>query len=153
MKVVFATDHAGFALKEHLKNFVASLGHEVIDMGAMEDNPEDDYPDLITPAAEAVARGEREGEDIRGIVLGGSGQGEAIVANRIRGIRAAVCYGIEGKAEEIVRLSREHNNANVLSLGARFLTNDESEKIVHIWLATPFSLDERHVRRIEKLDI
>jgi len=145
MKIALATDHAGFELKEALKAFLAAEGYDVVDFGANEMNQDDDYPDFVRPAAEAVAKGEVE----RAIVLGGSGQGEAMVANRIRGVRAAVYYG--GK-EDIITLSREHNDANILSLGARFLSEDEAKRAVHAWLTTPFSGDERHVRRIGNID-
>ena len=145
MKIALATDHAGFELKETLKAHLTEAGHEVVDCGAHTLDPNDDYPDFIRTAAEKVASGEVE----RGIILGGSGQGEAIVANRVPGIRAVVYYG---EPSDILRLSREHNDANVLSLGARFLATDEAQNAVSTWLATPFSGDERHVRRIKKLD-
>ena len=143
MKIFLATDHAGFELKEKLKPFLQKLGYEVEDFGAYELNPEDDYPDFIVPAMKTVA----ENLGSFGIILGGSGQGEAIVANRIKGIRAVVYYG--GK-EEIIKLSREHNDANVLSLGARFLSEDEAKEAIELWLRTPFSGEERHLRRIKK---
>lgn len=145
MKIAFGADHAGFELKEKLKTFVIEAGHEVVDFGATSEDPADDYPDFIRPAAQAVANGDAE----RAIILGGSGQGEAIVANRINGVRAVVFYG---GPEEIVTLSREHNDANVLSLGARFLTADSARAAVMMWLSTAFSGDERHVRRIAKID-
>ena len=144
MKIFVATDHAGFELKEKLKPFIESLGHEVEDLGAHELNKEDDYPDLITPAAHAVAKD----SDSRGIILGGSGQGEAIAANRIFGVRAVVYYG---GSEQILTLSREHNDANILSIGARFLNEKEAKEAVELWLRTPFSGEERHLRRIKKL--
>ena len=145
MKVFFATDHAGFELKEHLVSFVREeLGYRVEDLGAHELIEGDDYPDCITPAIEAV----RENDDSRAIILGGSGQGEAIVANRFSGIRAVVWYGGN---EEILTLSREHNNANVLSIGARFVDAKAAEKAVSIWLATNFTHGERHIRRIKKI--
>jgi len=150
MKVIFASDHAGFVLKEELKAHVATLGYEVEDMGAHVYDANDDYPDVIAPAALAVAAQEQ----VRGIILGGSGQGEAMVANRIPGVRAVVYYG-EPKGEHqerIITLSREHNDANILSLGARFLTSDEAKEAVTTWLATGFSSDERHARRIAKID-
>lgn len=146
MKIAFGADHAGFELKEKLKAFLAENGHEIVDYGATSENPSDDYPDFVRPAAQAVANGDAE----RAIVIGGSGQGEAIVANRIKGVRAAVFYG---GPEEIVTLSREHNDANVLSLGARFLTADTARAMVMLWLSTAFSGDERHVRRIGKIDL
>lgn len=145
MKIALAADHAGFAIKEELKMWLEEEGHTVFDYGALEEDESNDYPDFVIPAAKAVASGEAE----YGIVLGGSGQGEAMAANRIKGVRAAAYYGL---SEEILILSREHNDANVLSLGARFLTADEAKEAVMLWLATSFSGDERHVRRIKKLD-
>jgi ribose 5-phosphate isomerase B len=144
MKIYIGSDHAGYELKETLKKFLVELGHEVIDKGAFELNPEDDYPDFIRPVAEAVA----SDPESRGIILGGSGQGEAMVANRVKGVRAAVYYGGD---LEIVKLSREHNNANTLSLGARFISEEEAKKAVKLWLETPFA-GGRHQRRLEKID-
>lgn len=145
MKIYIGTDHAGFELKENLVPFLRELGHEVEDLGAHSVDPLDDYPDFIRPVAEAVAR------DInaRGIILGGSGQGEAMCANRVKGARAAVYYG---GAVDIVVLSREHNDANILSIGARFLETDEAKEVVKVWVNTPFSGAEKHARRISKLD-
>lgn len=144
MKIIIGSDHAGFHLKETLKKFLEELGYEVEDKGAFSLNPEDDYPDFMIPAAEAVAK---DPENIRGILIGGSGQGEAMVANRFSGVRAAVYYGGN---EEIVRLSREHNNANILALGVRFMDEDEAKRAVELWLATKFSGEERHLRRLNK---
>jgi ribose 5-phosphate isomerase B len=141
-----ASDHAGFALKEKLKIFLQGLGYETEDMGKFVYDEQDDYPDFILPVARAVAANP---EQSRGIILGGSGQGEAMVANRVRGARAAVVYNYN---EDIIRLSREHNNANVLALGARFITEEEAKKAVKLWLETPFSKEERHIRRIKKID-
>lgn len=150
MKIYIGTDHAGFELKEKLVLFLRDdLGYDVDDLGAQEHNDEDDYPDLIRPVAAAVARDHDEDIESFGIVMGGSGQGEAIVANREEGIRAAVYYG---GPEDILTLSRDHNNANVLSLGARFLDVEEAKHAIKVWLATPFDGDERHVRRIQKID-
>lgn len=145
MKIALASDHAGFQLKETLKNFLEENGHEVVDCGAYEENPEDDYPGFVMGAARTVARGEAD----RGIIMGGSGQGEAMAANRIPGVRAAVIYSVN---KDIVRLSREHNDANMLSLAARFLNDGVAKEIVALWLETEFSGEERHVRRIKKLD-
>ena len=142
-KVYFATDHAGFPLKQELVSFVTMLGYEVEDLGAHTLDPLDDYPDLIAPAAARVA----EDEGSLAIILGGSGQGEAMVANRVVGARAAVYYG---GSLELVRLAREHNNANLLSLGARFLDLETAKQAVALFLETPFSGEERHVRRIAK---
>ena len=144
MKLYFGTDHAGFELKEKLKEYVSTLGHEVEDMGAFEYEAEDDYPDFVMPVARAVAA---EPESF-GIVLGGSGEGEAMCANRVQGVRAAVYYG----NMQIVKLAREHNNANILSLGARFLNEDEAKLAVETFITTDFTQEERHVRRIAKLD-
>lgn len=144
MKIFIGSDHAGFELKEKLIPFLKELGHEVVDKGAFELNPTDDYPDFVMPVAEEVSKD----PEARGIVLGGSGEGEAIATDRFPHVRTAVWYG--GNLEP-VRLSREHNDANILSLGARFITEDEAKTAVKLWLITPFSGDDRHVRRIEKL--
>ena len=148
MTIYFATDHAGFALKEVLLPYVRDvLGYEVVDCGAYEYSPEDDYPEFIKKAGEAVSK---DGEGTRAIILGGSGQGEAMVANKYPHVRATVYYG---GARDIITLSREHNNANVLSLGARFVSEEEAKEVVALWLKTTFSEDERHVRRIAQIDI
>ncbi|OGG41866.1 ribose-5-phosphate isomerase [Candidatus Kaiserbacteria bacterium RIFCSPHIGHO2_01_FULL_46_22] len=145
MKIHFASDHAGFALKNDLLAFVQNeLNLEVLDHGATKLDQEDDYPDFIKLAASAVSSSTED----RAIILGGSGQGEAMVANRQAGVRAAVFYGGD---LSIVKLSREHNNANVLSLGARFISLDDAKVAVQLWLQTEFSGEERHLRRIEKL--
>ena len=145
MKVYIATDHAGFELKNKLIPFIESLGYEVIDCGASVYDETDDYPDFISKAAVEVSK---DGDNNRGIVLGGSGQGEAIVANRTANVRAIVYYGGD---MEIVQLGREHNNANILSLGARFLSVEDAQKAVQTFLKTTFGGDERHVRRINKI--
>ncbi|OGG86110.1 ribose-5-phosphate isomerase [Candidatus Kaiserbacteria bacterium RIFOXYB1_FULL_46_14] len=145
MKIHFASDHAGFVLKNELLAFVRDeLKLEVEDHGATKLDQEDDYPDFIKPAALAVASSSED----RAIIFGGSGQGEAMAANRVEGARAAVFYGGD---LSIVKLSREHNDANVLSLGARFITVDDAKTAIRLWLQTEFSGDERHVRRIQKL--
>jgi ribose 5-phosphate isomerase B len=146
MKIYFATDHAGFELKNVLVEYVKTLGFEVEDCGAKSLDKEDDYPDFITLAAKAVSS---DPVNSKAIVLGGSGQGEDIVSNRFPGVRAVVYYG--GNLE-IIKLSRQHNDANILSLGARFLTLDEAKEAVKLWLETPFSGEERHLRRIQKID-
>ncbi len=147
MKIFFAADHAGFELKNALMQFVVNdLGHEVEDCGAFEYDENDDYPEFMRSA---VANLLDAGPEARAIILGGSGQGEAMTANRFLGIRAAVYYG---GPDEIITLSREHNDANVLSLGARFLGEDEARNAVDLWLRTDFSGEERHVRRIAKID-
>src|SRR5437867_13290767 len=128
MKISLGCDHAGFEYKEQIKSFLSLAGHEIIDFGTHSAETVD-YPLFIRPAAEAVARGECD----RGIVLGGSGNGEAMVANKVRGIRCALCWN-----EESARLSRQHNDANVLSLGERMMTEDLALRIVRIWLTTDF---------------
>jgi len=145
VKIFLASDHAGFELKQKLVDFLHAKGHEVEDMGPTRLNPADDYPDYITPCAKRVA----ETHDSMGIVAGMSGQGEAMAANRVRGVRAAVYYG--GPAD-VVKLSRRHNDANMLSLGARFVSAEEATQAVELWLATNFEHDERHQRRILKMD-
>jgi len=150
MKIFIGSDHAGFELKGKLIPFLKELGHEVEDKGAFELNKEDDYPDFVRPVASAVAS---DPERSRGIVLGGSGQGEAMAANRIKGVRAVEYYAPSRRDVSIIKDSRGHNDSNVLSLGARFLSEDEAKSAVKDWLETPFSGDERHVRRIAKLDI
>ncbi len=146
MKIYIGTDHAGFELKEELKKFLEDLGCEVEDKGAYEFNKEDDYPDFILPVVKAVAEDIARDLDSRGIVIGGSGQGEAIVANKVKNIRAAVVYD-----EYSAKMSREHNDANIVSLGTRTLSADKAKKLVKLWLETPFSNEERHKRRIEKI--
>jgi ribose 5-phosphate isomerase B len=153
MKIHIGSDHAGFGLKELLKPFLSGLGYEVVDHGADVYDEEDDYPDFIRPTALAVAND----PSAMGIVIGGSGQGEAIVANRIKGVRAVVFNGqYEPKDGRVVPheiiLSRQHNDANVLSLGARFLSEQDAKQAVKIWLETPFSNDTRHIRRLKKID-
>jgi ribose 5-phosphate isomerase B len=145
MKIFIGSDHAGFELKKFLVDRLSLAGHDVRDVGAKTYDSEDDYPDFISLVAKEVSH---QPSLVKGIVLGGSGQGEAICANKFYGIRAALYYG--GNMD-IVRLSREHNDANVLSVGARFVSADEALKAVNIWLSTPFSGDERHKRRIQKL--
>ncbi|HSW85667.1 MAG TPA: RpiB/LacA/LacB family sugar-phosphate isomerase [Candidatus Saccharimonadales bacterium] len=161
MKIAVATDHTGFEILGHLKEFLQSGGHEIKDYGPPAFDAEDDYPDFIVPAAKAVADAECE----LGIILGGSGQGEAMAANRLKGVRCALFYGpvkaktaidANGKSSddpyEIVKLSRQHNNANMLSLSSRFLSLDEMKQAITVWLDTPYTTEERHLRRIKKLD-
>lgn len=141
MKIALASDHAGYVYKEQIKEFLAAAGHEVVDFGT--DSEESvDYPLYIRPAAEAVAAGECD----RAIVLGGSGNGEAMVANRVRGVRCALCWD-----ERTARLAREHNDANGLSLGQRLVSPEMALAIVGVWLETPFE-GGRHVRRIRMID-
>lgn len=141
MKIAIGSDHAGFLYKDKIREFLESLGHSVTDFGTHSEEPVD-YPLFIAPVAAAVARHEFE----RGIVLGGSGNGEAIVANRFKGIRCAVCWNAES-----VRLARQHNNANVISLGQRMMTVETALDIVRIWLETPFD-GGRHQKRIDLID-
>ena len=148
MKIYIGTDHAGFELKEELKIFLEKLGCEVEDKGAYEFNEEDDYPDFIFPVVKAVAEDIARDLDSRGIVIGGSGQGEAIVANKVKGIRAAVVYD-----EYSAKMSREHNDANIISLGNRTVSISKAKELVRLWLETPFSNEERHKRRIEKIKV
>ncbi len=146
MKIYIGTDHAGYELKEKLKIFLENLGCEVEDKGAHEFNESDDYPDFIYPVVKAVAEDIDRDLDSRGIVIGGSGQGEAIVANKVKGIRAAVVYD-----EYSAKMSRKHNDANIISLGNRTLGIHKAKNLVKLWLETPFSSEERHKRRIEKI--
>jgi len=141
MKIGIGSDHAGFQYKEQIILLLRELGHEVRDFGTHSPEPVD-YPIYIRPVAEAVAKGEVE----RGIVLGGSGNGEAMMANRIRGVRCALCWNLE-----TARLGREHNDSNVLSLGQRMIPLDLALDIVRIWLTTPFA-GGRHLERIRELD-
>jgi len=141
MKIAIGSDHAGYRYKEEIKRFLAGLGHEVQDFGTHSEESVD-YPLFIRPAAEAVASGSCE----RGIVLGGSGNGEAMAANRLRGIRCALCWNAES-----ARLARLHNDANMISLGERMMPLDTALEIVRIWLETPFE-GGRHIRRIQLLD-
>jgi ribose 5-phosphate isomerase B len=141
MKIALGTDHAGFHRKEQVKALLLSLGHEPIDFGTFSDEPVD-YPVFVRPAAEAVARGECD----RGIVFGGSGNGEAMAANKVRGVRCALCW-----SEESARLSRQHNDANVLSLGERLVPEDLALAIVRVWLSTDFE-GGRHAKRIAQLE-
>jgi len=143
-KIILGTDHAGFNLKEQIKKYLLGEGYEVEDVGAHKFDSNDDYPDFIFKAAKKVA----EDKNNKGIILGASGQGEAIAANKVKGIRAALYYG---QNMDIIKLSRTHNDANILSLGARFLTEKQAIESVKIWLKTDFSNEERHKRRIKKI--
>lgn len=157
MKVVFAADHGGYELKEALKPFVESLGYEVEDVGAHALDAADDYPPFVMAAAKKVAA---DPENTHGIVIGGSGQGEAFAANRIRGVRAVVYYGepkrkqvdADGNEFDMITSTRNHNDSNVLSLGGRFLSPEEAKDAVKQWLETPFSGIERHARRHDMID-
>jgi len=159
MKVYFAADHAGFELKNTLLEYVRGLGHEVEDCGAFTLDQADDYPVFIANAARKLSQDAAKGMESRAIVIGASGQGEAMVANRFSGVRCALYYGAAGKqidaggkTLDMISSTREHNDVNALSLGARFLTGDEAREAASRFLATPFSGDERHVRRIKQID-
>lgn len=159
MKIYLASDHAGFELKEKIKKYLEDLKHEVKDFGAFEYKEKDDYPDFIIPAMKALSEDiNKKGlassgaERSRGIIFGGSGQGEAIIANRFSGIRAVVCDD-DNDLEVKVKVWREHNDSNVLSFGARFIKEKNAIKVLKIWLEMPFTGEERHKRRIAKLEI
>ncbi len=141
MKIALGSDHAGFRYKQRLAEWLRGAGHQVVDFGTHSEEPVD-YPLFVRPAAAAVARGECE----RAIVLGGSGNGEAMAANRLRGVRCALCWSVESAT-----LARRHNDANALSLGERLVPWETAVEIVQTWLETPFE-GGRHVRRIEMLD-
>ena len=161
MTIALATDHTGLEDLKQLQQFLETKGHSCKNFGPPSFKADDDYPDFIRPAAEAVAKGDCQ----MGVVIGGSGQGEAMVANRVKGVRCAVFYGpavplstVDAKGHtakdpyEIVILSRQHNNANMLSLAARFVTLDDMKKAVEAWLGADFSNVERHARRVNKID-
>ena len=161
MKIYISSDHTGYEFKKRLKTYLEelSLGYEVVDKGAFKYDKDDDYPDFIRPVAEAVA----DDVEARGLILGGSGQGEAMCANRVKGARAVVFYGpkvaikeidVIGRRSsdpfEIIKLARTHNNANILSVGLRFVSEDETKFAIELFLSTKFEGEERHVRRINK---
>jgi len=161
MKIFLASDHTGIELKNKIKSFLEERKHEVEDCGAYEFDKNDDYPDFIRKAAEQVSK---DPDNNKGIIIGGSGQGEAMVANKFKGVRCALFYtpaipvaaaDVTGRIStdpfEIIRLTREHNNANMLSLSARFLKVEDALKAVDIWLSEPFPGDERHKRRVDKI--
>jgi ribose 5-phosphate isomerase B len=140
MRVALGSDHAGFPLKEHLKDFLRAQGHQVLDVGTDSTRPVD-YPAFCAAAARAVTSGEAD----RAVVMGGSGQGEQIAANKVHGARAALCHDVY-----LARLSREHNDANVLAMGARIIAPPYAEEVLRVWLATSFE-GGRHVARIEQI--
>ncbi|MFA7315726.1 MAG: RpiB/LacA/LacB family sugar-phosphate isomerase [Candidatus Paceibacterota bacterium] len=144
-KIYIGSDHAGYELKEKLKAYLSVLKYEVEDCGAFTLDNDDDYTDFIQPVAEKVA----QDPESFGIILGGSGQGEAMCANRVIGARASVYYG---GTLDMITITREHNNANILSLGARFLTEEDAKQAVELFLTTKFSDEPRHLRRITKLE-
>lgn len=142
MRMYLGSDHAGYELKNHLVEWLTAVGHEPVDCGPHICDAQDDYPPFCLRAAERTAADPGS----LGIVIGGSGNGEAIAANKVNGVRAALAW-----SEQTAALSREHNNANVVSIGARMHTQDEATRFVEVFLTTPFSGDERHVRRIDML--
>ncbi len=161
MKIALATDHGGYEQLKELIEFLETLGHSCQDFGPLKYDPEDDYPDFIIPAAKAVASGDCQ----FGIVLGRSGQGEAMAANRIKKVRCGVYYGpavakgavdasgaVSHDPYEIVRNSRKHNDANMLSLAASYVPLEEMKNVIKLWLETSFTNEPRHIRRHEKLD-
>ena len=161
MKVYLGTEHSSYEFKNKVKEYLEGLSHEVEDCGAHSYDPDDDYPDFIRPAAEGVA----SNPGTMGIIFGGSGQGEAMCANRVKGARAMVFYGPKEPAQaidisgakssdtfELIKLGRIHNDANILSLGMRFMTEDEAKFAIELFLNTKFEGGERHSRRIKKLD-
>ena len=161
MKVYFAADHAGFELKAELMNFVrGELGHDVVDCGNSVPDPNDDYPQFIGQAAAFLSKDSGQGIDSRAVLIGASGQGEAMVANRFANVRAAVFYGQPGGMQvdasgvhlDLLRSTRMHNNANALSLGARFMSKEDAKEALRIWLLTPFSSEERHRRRVQSIE-
>jgi len=164
MIIYLAADHAGFELKENIKKFLADSGYEIQDFGAFKYEPDDDYPDFIFPAIEALAQ-DLKNNDVRhrmsntmsntntnrAVIFGGSGQGEAMIANRFPLVRAIVCDDNKD-LDTKVKAWREHNDSNVLSFGARFINEESAKKAVKMWLETPFTKEPRHVRRLEKIE-
>jgi ribose 5-phosphate isomerase B len=155
MKIFIGTDHAGYVLKEKLVSFLKAQGHEVVDEGAYSYDEDDDYPDFVSKVAREISKNP-DSNKVRGIVLGSTGQGEAIVANRFPHVRAIVYYGrakavVENESGILYR-SRNHNDSNILSLGARYFTEEDLVEIVNYWLNAPFSEGERHIRRLKKID-
>lgn len=161
MKVFVGSDHAGFELKEKIKDFLSKKGVEVEDCGAFTYDKDDDYPDFISKVAINVSKDPKS----KGFVFGGSGQAEMMVANKIKGVRCALYYGqvmpiqavdivgrLSSDPHEIIRLTREHNDANMLSIGVRFVSEEDAKKVAALWLSTDFPGDERHVRRIKKIE-
>jgi ribose 5-phosphate isomerase B len=146
MRIHIATDHAGLEFSRHLQKHLAEAGHEVVDHGPTGYDPLDDYPAFCINAAKAVVRDQQAGVEAMGVVFGGSGNGEQIAANKVLGVRAALVWN-----ESTAKLARQHNDANVISIGARQHTVDEATRFIDIFIAEPFSLEERHVRRIAQL--
>ncbi|MFA5095286.1 MAG: RpiB/LacA/LacB family sugar-phosphate isomerase [Candidatus Paceibacterota bacterium] len=153
MKIFIGTDHAGYVLKEKLVSSLKAQGYEVVDKGAFKYDEGDDYPDFVVPVAREVSK---DPNNVKGIILGATGEGEAIAANKFPHVRAVAYYGqsqsvVDDEADVIVR-SRQHNNTNILSLGARYLTEEKMMEAVNLWLNTLFSGAERHIRRLGKID-
>jgi ribose 5-phosphate isomerase B len=150
MNILISSDHAGFELKNSLVEYLETLKHDVEDMGPSELDESDDYPDLIAPLASKVGVSNLDTESLLGIIIGGSGQGEAIVANRFSGVRAGVfnCDNLE-----LVTLLRQHNDANIISIGARFVSLDVAKEAVRLFIETEFTHDKRHERRIKEIDM
>ena len=146
MKLIVASDHAGFELKNKIKDYLIAEGFQVEDIGANVLDSDDDYPEIMVSAAMTMLR---DTENMKAIIFGKSGQGEAMVINRFPGIRAVVYYA---KNLEIISLSRQHNDANVLSIGAGFVNEEDAKEAVKLWISTPFSKEKRHVRRIDQMD-
>ena len=146
MKILLAADHAGFELKNKIKDYLISENFDVEDMGAYTLDTMDDYPKIMIPVAMRILK---DPENTKAIIFGKSGQGEAMVSNRFPGIRAIVYYA---RNEEIIRLSRQHNDSNVLSIGADFVNEEDAKEAIKLWISTPFSREERHMRRIEQMD-
>lgn len=152
MKIFIGSDHAGLAQKAQIIEFLQGSGFEVVDKGAFEYDENDDYPDFVIPVAREVSRNP---QNVKGIILGGSGQGEAMTANRFPYVRAALFYGDAHSLTSNItnlELTRQHNDANVLAIGSRFVSNDEAVEAVRLWLDTPFSNGERHKRRMNKIE-
>ncbi|MGB8815939.1 MAG: RpiB/LacA/LacB family sugar-phosphate isomerase [Minisyncoccia bacterium] len=149
-KIYIGSDHAGFKIKEKIIPWLKNMGYEVCDYGAFQYDEYDDYPDFIAPVAKAVSLNP---DHVKGIILGGSGQGEAIVANRFPHVRAIVYYGRSiSSFKNILKLGREHNNSNIISIGARFVGLSSAKSAILKWLETPFSWSDRHIRRIKKIE-
>jgi ribose 5-phosphate isomerase B len=153
MKIFIGTDHAGYVLKEKLIDFLKAQGYEVVDNGAFKYDENDDYPDFVIPVAREISKNP---DKVKGIIIGGTGEGEAIAANKFPHVRAVVYYGkatpVVDDESNILERSRQHNNSNILSLAARYLTEEDMIEAVNLWLNTAYSGDERHIRRLGKID-
>jgi len=160
--IYLASDHAGFELKEKVKGYLQDAGYKIEDCGAYKFDPDDDYPDFISKAAEKVSR---DPKNSKAVIFGGSGQAEAMVANKFPGVRCAIFYAVVAPVQaaditgrksedpfEMIRLTREHNDANIVSIGARFVSEEDAKKAIDMWLKAPFTNEERHARRIEKIE-